>query len=450
MRFGGRGFQRLAWITSVLAAAACADASDARAQAAVPSQGGPVACMPDPSACGYPDLETTGVTPGTPLSPVNGVVTLNQPGQVFQNAVVTGSIAVTAQNVTIRNVKLIASNPSGAAIGVRPGQNWDRTDANLLVERVEIDMNGLPNIKGIGFNGYTLRNVFMHNGADCAHFSRNVVIQESLCVIGPDVNGDAVPDSGEGGDFCRGASHFDGFQYGGGGSVTLDHNTVRNPCGQTAAMLITNDPGFSSPITNVAITNNLMAGGGYTLYCADSDDSVASETVTGNRFARTYFQRGGRFGPTTYCDRATTFAGNIWDGTETLIPGSAPGTGGGAGGGGGGGSPSSPGTTPAAPVYALERRRARRITRAALARALGARYRRHAERVRMRCGRRAPDAFVCKVKWAGRNRRGVRHRYHGRVRVRRVGPSSWRYVLRIEDWSGRCRCSSTIKRARRI
>ena len=209
-----------------------------------------------------------------------------------------------------------------------------------------------------------------------------------------------MPDSGEGGDFCRGTTHFDGFQYTGGANVTIRHNTVRNPCGQTSAMLITNDPGFSSPIANMAITNNLMAGGGYTLYCADTDDTVASETVTGNRFARTYFQRGGRFGPAAYCDRATTFAGNVWDDTEALIPGSAAGTPAGSPVGTGGGA-GGPGAAPAPTTYALKRQRARRVARAALARTLGGRYLRHAKKVRMRCGRRARDTFVCKVKWAG-------------------------------------------------
>ena len=371
-------------------------------------------------------------------------MTLNQPGQVLEDALVTGTIVVTAPNVTIRNVRLVVTDPYYGIL-IRSG-----TDSNLLVERSEIDMNGRANLKGIGFSGYTLRNVFMHNGADCAHFSRNVVIQESLCVIGPDVNGDAVPDSGDGGDFCRGTEHFDGFQYTGGGNVRIDHNTVRNPCGQTSAMLITNDPGFTSPISNMTITGNLMAGGGYTLYCRDVNDTVASETVTGNRFARTYFQRGGRYGPAAYCDRATAFAGNVWDDTGALIPGSAPGTPAGSAPGGGGGQTGGPGAAPVATTYLLERRRARRITRAALARALGRRYTRHVRKVRMRCGRRARDTVVCKVKWAGRTRRGVRHRYAGRVRVRRVGARSWRYALRIEDWSRRCRCSSTIQRTRRV
>ena len=40
-------------------------------------------------------------------------------------------------------------------------------------------------VKGIAFNGYTARKVLFHNGADCAHFGVNVVIENSLCVAGP-------------------------------------------------------------------------------------------------------------------------------------------------------------------------------------------------------------------------------------------------------------------------
>src|SRR4051794_10072124 len=53
-------------------------------------------CMPRPSACGFPDVTNTGVTPGTSLSSASGVVTLSTPGQVYQNKQVTGSIIVTA------------------------------------------------------------------------------------------------------------------------------------------------------------------------------------------------------------------------------------------------------------------------------------------------------------------------------------------------------------------
>ena len=63
--------------------------------------------MPNPSACGYPDLENTGLTvPESSLTRVSGNVTLAIPGQVYENRLVDGCITVTAPNVVIRNVKL--------------------------------------------------------------------------------------------------------------------------------------------------------------------------------------------------------------------------------------------------------------------------------------------------------------------------------------------------------
>jgi hypothetical protein len=273
--------------------------------------------MPDPSLCGYPDVESVGVAPGVSLTPVSGVVRLDQSGQVYENKLVTGSIVVSAADVKIRNVRLVNTDPY-YAVSVKSGDNWDRRDANLVLDHVEIDLGGKLNVKGIAFNGYTLRNVFMHNGSDCAHFAWNVTIRDSLCVNGPDANSDGWPDSTA---FCDGTDHFDGFQFSGGGNITLDHNTLRNPCSQTSNMLITNDPGYRRPIRRMRVTNNLMAGGGYSVYCADATDSVTDEVVTGNRFARTYYSRGGRWGPTAYCEKATKFSGNIWDGSGRRIPG---------------------------------------------------------------------------------------------------------------------------------
>jgi hypothetical protein len=265
-------------------------------------------CMADPSVCGFPDVENTGVTPGTQLTPVNGSVTLSTPGQVYENKLVTGSIWVKAPNVTIRNVKLVATDDSYAirAFG------WQDNVDGLVVDHVEIDLNGKLDIKGIAFDGYTAKNVFFHNGSDCAHFGDNVVIQDSLCVSGPDANDDGWPD---GSSFCNGPEHFDGYQSDGGDNITIRHNTIRNPCGQTSAILMSTN---TSGIRNVTIQNNLMAGGGYTLYCNAGPD-VANETVTGNRFAKTYYRGSGYWGPWTGCEDADVFSGNVWDDTGAAL-----------------------------------------------------------------------------------------------------------------------------------
>jgi len=377
-------------------------------------------CMPRPSACGFPDATNTGVTPGAQLTPANGVVTLSTPGQVYENKQLTGSLLVTAPNVTIRNVRLINTDDY-YAIGVKNGDSWENNDANLLLDHVDINLNGHPNVKGIAFNGFTARNVLFHNGADCSHFGVNVVIQDSLCALGPDANGDGSPD---GNSFCNGPDHFDGFQSDGGRNITLRHNTIRNPCEQTSAILMSTN---TSPIDNVVVDHNLMSGGGYTVYCGtDSGGVTTNMTYTNNVISREFFPRGGYWGPTTECDRVDVSGGNVWDGNYVPPAGSP---GGGAGGTPGGG-PAGAGTQGAI-SYFLSKARARKLTRTALARELKRRFTRRAKGMQTRCRRRSRSTVACTVKWKARTGR----RYKGTVSVTRVAANTFRYSLRIKSRS---------------
>jgi len=265
-------------------------------------------CMADPSVCGFPDVENTGVQPGVALTPVRGQVTLATAGQVYENKLVTGGITVAAPNVTIRNVKLVATDDY---YGIR-AFGWQNNVSGLLVEHVEIDLNNKTTLKGIAFDGYTARNVFFHNGSDCAHMGGNVTIENSLCVSGPDADDDGWPD---GSAFCNGPDHFDGFQSDGGHNITIRHNTIRNPCGQTSNILMSSN---TDGISNVRIEDNLLAGGGYSLYCNAGPD-VPNETVTGNRFSKRYYATGGHWGPTAHCEDADVFSGNVWDETGASL-----------------------------------------------------------------------------------------------------------------------------------
>ena len=85
----------------------------------------------------------------------------------------------------------------------------------------------------------------------------NVTIQDSLCTVGPDKDGDGWADAGFS---CSDGPHYDGFQSDGGNNIKLIHNTIRVPCGQTSAILMSTN---TSGIRDVTIQNNLMAGGGY-------------------------------------------------------------------------------------------------------------------------------------------------------------------------------------------
>jgi hypothetical protein len=395
--------------------------------------------MPAPSACGFPDSTNTGVAAGVPLTPVEGEVTLNVPGQVFENQSVHGSIVVTAQNVTIRNVKLTNTNQY-YAISVKPEGDWDRTDANLVVDHVDIDLGGGYQVKGIAFNGYTARYVRFHNGADCAHMGNNVTIEHSLCVLGPDANGDGeLDDRG----FCSGTDHFDGFQSDGGHGITLRHNTIRNPCGQTSAILLSTN---TAPIDNVVIDGNLMSGGGYTVYCGTSAGVATRTTYTNNVISREFFPRGGRWGPTTTCEDVAKSGGNIWDGqfvppatgdpgVATPPPADGPSTGG----------------NPAPVQLSATAEQARRVTRAALKRTFRRSYVRGAHRRALTCRRRSPSRFLCSVSWTRRISSGRVQRYRGTLTVERASSESWRYRLRVQVRRSDCRrCARVIKRTRTV
>jgi hypothetical protein len=94
----------------------------------------------------------------------------------------------------------------------------------------------------------------------------------------------------------------------------IRHNTVRNPCQQVSDVLLSSN---TLPISSVTVDGNLFAGGGFSLYCAGSSDRsrVSNIVATGNRFARTFYPTGGYWGPTTYCEFASVWSGNVWDDT---------------------------------------------------------------------------------------------------------------------------------------
>jgi hypothetical protein len=314
---------------------AAADGSDAGARVNLYSPGNFMQtnnCMPDPSACGYPDRETVGVQSGHTLTTVNGNVILSTPGEVYQDKlIVNGTISVRAQNVTIRNVKIVAPPNAGVLNVIEPGTSSDRFGTypwNLTIDHVEIDGNQNYELRMVAYTGYTLTNSYLHNGSDCAFLDTNVTIRDNLCASGPDSNDDGWPDGSfpnnpaNGPAWCNdgtiGAAHLDGFQSDGGNNSIIDHNVIRNPCIQTSAIIMCN---AGQDCENNQITRNLMAGGGYVVYCSDPPPSVG-EVFTGNRIARTFFPNGGYWsgGPLAHCENWSP-SGNVWDDTGTLLDG---------------------------------------------------------------------------------------------------------------------------------
>jgi hypothetical protein len=247
-------------------------------------------CMARPSRCGFPDSTNTGVRPGHRLKVVEGDVKLSKPGQVLRDRLVRGSITVTAPRVVIRDVRLVMTN---SAYGIR-SFGWQHDTSGLRIEHVEIDLNGFDMASGIAFDNYVARRVWFHGGLDCAHVGHNVTIADSFCDL-PLLASDS-------------SAHADGFQSDGGGRYVFRHNTIRNPNGQTSAILLSTN---SAPISDVVIDRNLMSGGGYTVYCGTTDGGVAGNvTYTDNIISREFFPEGGHWGPATDCGTVQEARGN--------------------------------------------------------------------------------------------------------------------------------------------
>lgn len=288
-----------------------------------PSPTGPVlGCMPVPSRCGWPDATNTGVPAGTVLAVRTGKVMLGAGAQLL-NTQVTGCVQITGPNVVIRNVRIIVTC-SYAAIDLE-----DSNTKGALIEDVEIDMSRLAdtaeftgrlNQRSITGDDFTARRIWWHGGSDCVHYGSRVVIEDSFCDVAK------IP-AGYPGD-----PHIDGFQSAGGSGVVIRHNTIRNPNDQTSAIINGTTPGASGPQTNVRIVGNLMAGGGYTVYC-NAHNAATSPTTefSGNRIAKAFYtwpigsghpvDRGGYWGYTTDCTGVPGYSSNVVDETGGQLPG---------------------------------------------------------------------------------------------------------------------------------
>lgn len=251
----------------------------------------------------FPDATNTGVPSGRSLTTVNNDVTLTTDGQVYEDKLVNGCITVDADNVTIRYVRVVMTGCDSGICFSDPGIGCP-TGSNLTIEDSEVDCRGnAENIAGqqaIKQSNYTASRVELYGGCNDAMWcSGNCTIEDSFiheiipCEIETYVCGRDGVDP----------PHTDGIQIPGGASnITIDHNRIyggyvqqddpSTSDGNETVPEFDNEADFGNAaitmggVTNIAVTDNLLAGGGWTLYCNQGTPS-ATNTYTGNRFSTT-------------------------------------------------------------------------------------------------------------------------------------------------------------------
>ena len=290
-----------------------------------------------PGACGYPDpaYGNVGVRAGTTLTP-SGSITVTTPGAVIDGRDVSGSITVSANNVTIKNTRVTMT--SG---GCGPTDACGNSDIHLTgpysvtISNVELTSNsGITVDHGIrnSYGGHIfVDRVYQHGAVGALCWCGAADISDSYSIIHLDIA----------------TNHLENI-YGTNETITINHNTLLNPVSQTANIFLNTANGSGGPCDNQAtITNNLLAGGGYQLYPCGNASSVGSSTidVENNRFARCltsavpgvsgswncsggadsygYFPSGGSYGTHSgvYCPPVSgqTWSGNKWDDRGSTI-----------------------------------------------------------------------------------------------------------------------------------
>jgi hypothetical protein len=275
-------------------------------------------CLAEPSACGFPDRTNTGVPAGTTLTPA-GSQTVSTDGAVLDGLEITGTVTVTADNVTIQNSRIVRTSGGSGSYAVILNNGADNfTIKDTEVVGPESDSEGLQSAvwNHYGNPGATATRVYFHRCADC--WEGAGTFRDDYMVV----------------DAAYSGSHDEDI-YVCGDRVDVDHSTLVNTHQQTATV-------FGDTIcgpNDFTVTNSLLAGGGFLVYPqANSSSATGTANVSGNRFARCttssvydpgsggrtcsggadsfgYYPLGGYYGVAAYnySGPGNVWANNVWD-----------------------------------------------------------------------------------------------------------------------------------------
>jgi hypothetical protein len=234
-----------------------------------------------------PGPTNTGVPAGTVLKP-SGPIKVETAGAVIEDLDIQGEIAVLADNVTIRRVRIRSGD-------YYPIRYFDNKNTGLVVEDSEIEGTSDDVTAALSFTDYTARRLNIHGSADGFKADANVLIED--CWIHDLRNG---PDQ-----------HNDGVQSTGGKGVTLRHNAIS---GASNACVQTGDESVATE--DLTVECNWLSGGGYALNIRGTGATVPKNTkILNNRFGRD-----SAYGPWTIDDPSPVVTGNVHDDDGSAIP----------------------------------------------------------------------------------------------------------------------------------
>lgn len=228
----------------------------------------------------YPTAATTGVPAGTVLT-ASGSKNITTNGTVIDSLNLTGSITVDAQNVTIKNTKINYSGSGGGGSGAIK----ILSNATVTIDHVEVDGKSAVHAcvwhEGASMNLTYLNchdvedGVFSWAATGTASSGNNFLLENSYIT-----RLNAVESNG----------HWDGYQTEGAVNGVIRHNNFDVDENASGSISIWNG---QKNTDNILVENNLVAGGGFSIYAEDYHPSEANPvggyTMTNVRFLNNKF-----------------------------------------------------------------------------------------------------------------------------------------------------------------
>lgn len=275
-----------------------------------------------PVQTGFPDATNTGPVAGTVLKRVpedvtsgtgwhydtRGWVEVDGNGATFNGFITNVGVDVEGSNVTVSNNQITCGD---CDFGVSLRNTTNDVVKNNIIKGTNATSGrigaGVKDIFGDDINSKVLANNIYWTSTGVQ--GDTGLIQDNY-----------IHDMGfQSGDHTNGQT-----DNGGDGPLTINHNTILNQIDQTDAVSLFQDFGGNN---NKTITNNFLAGGGYTIYgggpngCANPApgkykcDPSSNIVITGNQISTMFYPNGGGYGPVAnFYDpgKGNVWANNTW------------------------------------------------------------------------------------------------------------------------------------------
>jgi len=277
-------------------------------------------CVTVPHACGFPDATNTGVPSGTALRSVPGQVSsgpgwhfdakgnrvmVTASGTVLSGLSIPYTLEIDASDVTVRDVRVTASGNFGISL---------RHTKGVTIEDSTISgQNSTTGRAGSAISDvYGDSTAIVIENNDISQFKTGVQLSTGL------IANNYIHDPG----YISG-DHTNGIYVGGTTKpLTIYGNTIFNHLGQTDDINL-DASSSKQDVANKWVVDNLLAGGGYSIYGGGSHSrSTSNIVIEDNEFGQLYYPKGGQYGPAAYFDpqqAGNVWSGNVWSGTS--VPG---------------------------------------------------------------------------------------------------------------------------------